>query len=103
MSERLLELRSNLPPGVEPKMGPISTGLGEIYMWTVGYSQANQDAGVSLTAEGERLESEDFLSSKREYNGLRPCPGTRAMQIARTGILEGLRGHRFFVKKRPLI
>src|SRR5258708_9926542 len=32
IGERLLELRPNLPPGVEPKMGPISTGLGEIYM-----------------------------------------------------------------------
>src|SRR6476619_3463643 len=35
VGERLLELRPNLAPGVEPKMGPISTGLGEIYMWTV--------------------------------------------------------------------
>ena len=33
VGERLLELRPNLPPGVDPKMGPISTGLGEIYMW----------------------------------------------------------------------
>ena len=37
VSERLLELRPNLPPGVEPKMGPISTGLGEIYMWSIGF------------------------------------------------------------------
>ena len=33
VGERLIELRPILPPGVEPKMGPISTGLGEIYMW----------------------------------------------------------------------
>ena len=26
-----------LPDGVEPRMGPISTGLGEVYMWTVEY------------------------------------------------------------------
>src|ERR1700712_1484238 len=32
VSERLLEVRSTLPPGAEPKLGPISTGLGEIYM-----------------------------------------------------------------------
>ena len=38
VSERLLELRSNLPPGVDPKMGPISTGLGEIYMWSIGFA-----------------------------------------------------------------
>ena len=35
VSERLQELKGKLPPGVEPVMGPISTGLGEIFMWTV--------------------------------------------------------------------
>lgn len=35
VNERIQEARGNLPPGVEPIMGPISTGLGEIYMWTV--------------------------------------------------------------------
>ena len=57
VSERLLELRPNLPPGVEPKMGPISTGLGEIYMWSVGFS-TGQDAAAYITPEGERLTSE---------------------------------------------
>ena len=28
----------SLPPGVEPRMGPIATGLGEIYMWTVEFA-----------------------------------------------------------------
>ena len=35
VNERLQEARSRIPAGVEPAMGPISTGLGEIYMWTV--------------------------------------------------------------------
>lgn len=35
ISERLQEVKSNLPPGVEPTMGPISTGLGEIFMYTL--------------------------------------------------------------------
>ena len=35
VSERLQELKNKLPPGIEPVMGPISTGLGEIFMWTV--------------------------------------------------------------------
>ncbi len=38
ISERLTELRSTLPPGAEPRLGPISTGLGEIYMWSVAYA-----------------------------------------------------------------
>src|SRR5262245_59561232 len=37
IGERLVEARRWLPPGVDPRMGPISTGLGEIYMWTVRY------------------------------------------------------------------
>jgi len=35
VSERLQEIKGKLPPGIEPTMGPISTGLGEIFMWTV--------------------------------------------------------------------
>ena len=31
----LQEARDQLPRGVTPSMGPISTGLGEIYLWTV--------------------------------------------------------------------
>ena len=50
VSERLLELRPNLPPGVEPKMGPISTGLGEIYMWTVGFASATSTATTVPTS-----------------------------------------------------
>ena len=32
VSERLGEAKESLPPGAEPSMGPISTGLGEVYM-----------------------------------------------------------------------
>ncbi len=35
INERIQEARGQLPPGVEPEMGPIATGLGEIFMWTV--------------------------------------------------------------------
>jgi cobalt-zinc-cadmium resistance protein CzcA len=35
INERIQEVREQLPPGVEAAMGPIATGLGEIYMWTV--------------------------------------------------------------------
>lgn len=35
LNERLQEIRSKLPEGMEPTLGPISTGLGEIYMYTV--------------------------------------------------------------------
>ena len=35
VNQRIQEARENLPNGVVPMMGPISTGLGEIYLWTV--------------------------------------------------------------------
>jgi cobalt-zinc-cadmium resistance protein CzcA len=35
VNERLQEVRSQLPASVEPEMGPVSTGLGEIYLYTV--------------------------------------------------------------------
>jgi cobalt-zinc-cadmium resistance protein CzcA len=35
INTRIQEIKGQLPPGVEPIMGPIATGLGEIFMWTV--------------------------------------------------------------------
>ncbi|MEK7756264.1 MAG: efflux RND transporter permease subunit, partial [Planctomycetota bacterium] len=36
VNERLAQAKENLPEGLgEPAMGPISTGLGEIYLWAV--------------------------------------------------------------------
>jgi hypothetical protein len=71
VAERLTEAKSNLPPGVEVKMGPISTGLGEIYWWSVEYAPPGegvpvrdgkpgwQSDGSYLTPDGERL-TDDF-------------------------------------------
>src|SRR6476646_10142480 len=41
VSERIQQVRDQLPAGIETAMGPISTGLGEIYMFTV---EARPDA-----------------------------------------------------------
>ena len=35
IGERLSEVKARLPEGVEPSLGPIATGLGEIFMYTV--------------------------------------------------------------------
>jgi cobalt-zinc-cadmium resistance protein CzcA len=35
IAERLQEVKTQLPEGLEPTMGPIATGLGEIFMFTV--------------------------------------------------------------------
>nr|MCU0729054.1 efflux RND transporter permease subunit [Sphingopyxis sp.] len=35
VNERIQSVKSHLPPGTEPEMGPTSTGLGEIFMYSV--------------------------------------------------------------------
>ncbi len=35
VNERIQQVRDQLPPGVATSMGPVSTGLGEIYLYTV--------------------------------------------------------------------
>lgn len=68
VNERLTEAREALPPDTEPRLGPISTGLGEVFMWTVEYIHPDgagatptdgapgwQADGSYVTPEGERL------------------------------------------------
>ena len=70
VGERLADARRHLPAGTETTLGPISTGLGEIYMWTVEYAHPGgrdapvadgvpgwQSDGSYLTPEGARLAS----------------------------------------------
>ncbi|MDN5936993.1 MAG: efflux RND transporter permease subunit, partial [Nitrosospira sp.] len=42
VDQRIQAAEANLPPGIVPTMGPISTGLGEIFMWTVGTEEGAQ-------------------------------------------------------------
>jgi cobalt-zinc-cadmium resistance protein CzcA len=69
INERLSEAKENLPEGAEPRMGPISTGLGEIYMWTVHFKHPDgkgaivgktgwQSDGSYLTPEGHLLKTD---------------------------------------------
>lgn len=69
VSERLGGIAENLPTGVVPEMGPIATGLGEVYMWTVRLEHRKDDRhlpgepgiqpdGSYITPEGERLTSD---------------------------------------------
>lgn len=76
VNERLAEAKENLPIGAEPTMGAISTGLGEIYMWTVEYEHPQGKGaevknggagwkadGTYFTPEGQRLKSDVELAS----------------------------------------
>jgi cobalt-zinc-cadmium resistance protein CzcA len=71
VAERLTQAQENLPDGIQPQMGPVSTGLGEVLMWSVSYTPTAtrespkiagrpgfQPDGSYLTPEGERLTDE---------------------------------------------
>ncbi|WP_033073636.1 efflux RND transporter permease subunit [Sphingopyxis sp. MWB1] len=69
VAERLRAVEERLPPGTSPEMGPIATGLGEVYMWTVHLAHRGDEAhrpgepgmqpdGSYITPEGERLVTE---------------------------------------------
>jgi cobalt-zinc-cadmium resistance protein CzcA len=61
ISERLSMLRSELPAGLEPRMGPISTGLGEIFMYTVSaLPEARQANGAPYNSTALR-EIQDWI------------------------------------------
>ncbi|MHA6848730.1 efflux RND transporter permease subunit [Ralstonia syzygii] len=50
VSERLQAAKEQLPDGVSPSMGPVSTGLGEIYLWTVeADANARKPDGTAYT------------------------------------------------------
>ncbi|RIA37345.1 cobalt-zinc-cadmium resistance protein CzcA [Hephaestia caeni] len=55
INERLQTARNQLPEGVAPEMGPISTGLGEIFMYTLeAQPRARKPDGKPYTAEDLR-------------------------------------------------
>ena len=67
VGERMREVEEDLPEGVTPMMSPVTTGLGEVLMWTVDFTPFDPDKTASpgepgwqaneiyLTPEGERL------------------------------------------------
>ena len=51
VAERLQQVKSQLPAGLEPEMGPIATGMGEIFMYTVeADAKARKADGTPFTA-----------------------------------------------------
>ncbi|TXH86053.1 MAG: CusA/CzcA family heavy metal efflux RND transporter [Pseudomonas sp.] len=71
VNQRLQEARERLPAGVTPSMGPISTGLGEIYLWTVeAVKGARKPDGTAYTPTDLR-EIQDWVVKPQ----LRNVPG----------------------------
>ncbi|WP_374411088.1 CusA/CzcA family heavy metal efflux RND transporter [Hydrogenophaga sp.] len=61
VNQRIQEAREKLPAGITPTMGPISTGLGEIYSWTVEAEEgARKPDGTAYTPTDLR-EIQDWI------------------------------------------
>ena len=65
VSQRLQEIRTKLPIGVVPTMGPISTGLGEIFMWTVDAAANARKVDGTLYTLTDLREIEDWIIKPR--------------------------------------
>lgn len=71
VNERIQSAKEKLPAGVSPELGPISTGLGEIYLWTVEAKQgAKKPDGTEYTPTDLR-EIQDWIIKPQ----LRTVPG----------------------------
>ncbi|AMK77140.1 MULTISPECIES: efflux RND transporter permease subunit [Methylomonas] len=58
--ERLIEVKQQMPEGVNPVLGPVSTGLGEVYQYTL---ERDDDGRRALTQEElqQRREAQDWV------------------------------------------
>lgn len=71
VNERIQEAKDQLPPGTEVSMGPISTGLGEIFLYTVeAKSGAKKANGEPFTLTDLRV-AQDWIIKPQ----LRSVPG----------------------------
>jgi len=71
VNQRIQEAKDKMPAGITPAMGPISTGLGEIYLWIVEAQEgAKKPDGSPYTATDLR-EIQDWIIKPQ----LRNVPG----------------------------
>lgn len=71
VNERIQQAKDKLPIGISPEMGPTSTGLGEIFMWTVEAKEgALKEDGTPYTPMDLR-EIQDWIIKPQ----LRNVPG----------------------------
>src|SRR5215210_7889763 len=61
VNERIQEAKGRLPAGIEPAMGPISTGLGEIFMWTVEAKEGAKKPDGTAYSPTDLREMQDWI------------------------------------------
>ncbi|QPJ61177.1 MAG: CusA/CzcA family heavy metal efflux RND transporter [Candidatus Nitronauta litoralis] len=71
LSNRLTQATGQLPPGIQPEMGPIATGLGEIFMWALKWKEGFNPNTSELESLTRLREEEDWIVRPQ----LRNVPG----------------------------
>ncbi|WP_244818523.1 efflux RND transporter permease subunit [Caballeronia sp. Lep1P3] len=71
VNERIQEAKDKLPPGATPAMGPTSTGLGEIYLWTVEADPSARKPDGTRYTPSDLRELQDWVVKPQ----LRNVPG----------------------------
>lgn len=71
VNERIQQAKDTLPAGILPEMGPTSTGLGEIYMWTVEAKEGALKADGTPYSPMDLREVQDWIIRPQ----LRNVPG----------------------------
>lgn len=71
VNERISQAKEKLPAGIVPEMGPTSTGLGEIYMWTVEAKEGALKADGTPYSPTDLREIQDWIIKPQ----LRNVPG----------------------------
>ncbi|MFZ5492795.1 MAG: efflux RND transporter permease subunit [Pseudomonadota bacterium] len=61
IAERLQALRARLPAGLEPQLGPIATGLGEIFMYTVDAQPGARNADGTPITPMDLRQAQDWI------------------------------------------
>lgn len=60
VTERLIEVTPRMPPGVSPVLGPVSTGLGEVYQYTLDHPD-DKDRPLTTAELTERRIVQDWV------------------------------------------
>lgn len=71
VNERIQQVKDQLPPGIETAMGPVSTGLGEIYLFTVEANPEARKPGGEQYTPSELRTIQDWIIKPQ----LRNVPG----------------------------
>jgi len=71
VNERINQAKEQLPAGILPKLGPTSTGLGEIFMWTVEAEEGALKADGTPYSPMDLREVQDWIIKPQ----LRNVPG----------------------------